>query len=430
VNQPNPQALPKKLFVETTTVCNLSCAMCVKHAGDAPIASAHMRPEIFEGLTSIFPQLDCLILNGIGEPLLHPRIEEFIRTARRSMPEGSWVGFQSNGLLIDQGRAESLVEAGLGRICLSVDALSPEMFRQVREGGEVASVQQALSALVAARSARPESDLRIGVQFVLRRDNLEELPAVIDWAAGLGADFATVSHLMPYGPGQQDLVAYELNTDAAVGLYERWKRKGLDRGLDIDDYPRVAWSSNKAEGRQMLDLVDEMKAEARALDIYLNPRAIFARDAALTRLVEDLFAEASALASRLGLELKLPSVLPRQDRHCPFVEDSGVFVAWDGAVYPCYNLWHSYRCHIGDWEKPVDALCFGSLEKQDLESIWQSQPYRDFRRNVRQYDHPYCPSCHLAPCDYIQEQFEQDCFLKSEPCGSCLWAMGLLQCLQ
>jgi hypothetical protein len=27
------------------------------------------------------------------------------------------------------------------------------------------------------------------------------------------------------------------------------------------------------------------------------------------------------------------------------------------------------------------------------------------------------------------EHFEQDCHIKNEPCGSCLWCTGLFQCL-
>ena len=54
-----------------------------------------------------------------------------------------------------------------------------------------------------------------------------------------------------------------------------------------------------------------------------------------------------------------------------------------------------------------------------------------FRRNVIGYDYPYCINCRLAPCDYVQtEAFEQDCHVKGEPCGSCLWCMGLYQCLR
>ena len=61
--------------------------------------------ETFEAVEPALSKAEVLILNGIGEPLLHPDLEAFIRRAKKLMPAGSWVGFQSNGLLLDEVRA-------------------------------------------------------------------------------------------------------------------------------------------------------------------------------------------------------------------------------------------------------------------------------------------------------------------------------------
>ena len=62
---------PSKLFVEVTTRCNLHCAMCVKGAPGQGIAEGDMSGATFARLTPTFSRLDALILNGVGEPLLH-----------------------------------------------------------------------------------------------------------------------------------------------------------------------------------------------------------------------------------------------------------------------------------------------------------------------------------------------------------------------
>ena len=116
---------PTKLFVETTTRCNLGCPMCVKQTTGCEMHEGDMSPETFAALAPAFPHLDALILNGIGEPLLNPHLETFIRTAKSLMPATGWVGFQSNGLLLTNLKAVALVDAGLDRICLSMDAVSP-----------------------------------------------------------------------------------------------------------------------------------------------------------------------------------------------------------------------------------------------------------------------------------------------------------------
>ncbi|HSQ15861.1 MAG TPA: radical SAM protein, partial [Candidatus Binatia bacterium] len=126
---PIPPALrehPGKLFVEVTTRCNMNCAMCVKQTDVGDEAEGDLSMPLFETLAPAFRGLEALILNGVGEPLLHPRLEEMIRAARARMPGEGWVGFQSNGLLLTGARAVSLASAGLDRVCFSIDGVSPE----------------------------------------------------------------------------------------------------------------------------------------------------------------------------------------------------------------------------------------------------------------------------------------------------------------
>src|SRR5689334_1531616 len=98
---------PAKLFVEVTTLCNLQCGMCVKQNGTGGIPEGTMSLETFERLAPAFPHLESLVLNGIGESLLHPQLETFIARARALLPESATVGFQSNGMLLTDERAAS-----------------------------------------------------------------------------------------------------------------------------------------------------------------------------------------------------------------------------------------------------------------------------------------------------------------------------------
>ncbi|MCX5828080.1 MAG: radical SAM protein, partial [Deltaproteobacteria bacterium] len=65
---------PTKLFVELTTRCNLQCPMCLKQRHDAEFLEGDISTDIFMTLLPALPTLEALVLNGIGEPLLHPRL--------------------------------------------------------------------------------------------------------------------------------------------------------------------------------------------------------------------------------------------------------------------------------------------------------------------------------------------------------------------
>ena len=137
---------PSRLYVEVATACNLKCPMCVKQS-EPGIPDDLMKEETFEKLEEVFPHLERLILNGIGEPLVHPGLEAFAARARRRLSGEAVMGFQTNGLLLSEERALSLLKAGIDVVSLSVDAADPALFRSMRRGGEAEDVNRAAVAL-------------------------------------------------------------------------------------------------------------------------------------------------------------------------------------------------------------------------------------------------------------------------------------------
>ncbi len=421
---------PSKLFVEVTTKCNLNCGMCVRQNSDGGIREGSMSAEIFDALAPAFPHLDALILNGIGESLLHPQLEAFIKSAKARMPGGAWVGFQTNGMLLSASRAESLVSAGLDRICLSMDAVSPESFRSIRNGGEMRGMESAFSALRRAR--RGGQGLRVGIEFVLMRDNVRELPEVLRWAGRRGVEFALVTQLMPYDKSLVHQAAYDTNTAEAIAVFSQWEEKAKREGVDIRRYFDVFMKFSKTpEEQKVLSFAEQMKNDANSRGIALHLERLIRRDEEWFEEMEEVFQDARQTAREEGVELTLPETAPRNSRRCEFVESDGAFVSWDGDVHPCYFLWHRYRCYVGGLEKHVKPWAFGNLRDKDIISIWNAPLYRSFRETVLRYHFPFCFDCNFALCDYAQgEDFEQDCYIQSVPCGSCLWCTGLFRCLQ
>ncbi|MEK6742979.1 MAG: radical SAM/SPASM family putative metalloenzyme maturase [Nitrospirota bacterium] len=423
---------PSKLFVEVTTRCNLQCGMCVKQNGMGGISEGNMSLDTFERLAPAFPHLDTLVLNGIGEPLLHPHLEDFISRARTLLPERASVGFQSNGMALTDERAASLIDAGLDRICLSLDSASDDVFRAIRSGGEMQSIVSAFASLNKARARSYGRDLTIGIEFVLMRSNIADLPDAVRWAARSGASFAIVTHLLPY---HKDLVAqavYDTNTTAAIAIYEQWKAKALQEGLDIrqflDTLTKVA---RTPEEERIVRLVEQMRNDAEAQGITLHLDHLLRRDEEWLAAAERILDEARRVAREEGVELTLPGMAPRNTRKCEFVEGNSAFVTWDGNVHPCYFLWHRYACFVGGVAKRVKPWVLGNLRDRDILAIWNDAASRSFRERVLRYKFPFCFDCGFALCDYVgEEEFEQDCYIEPVPCGACLWCTGLFHCLQ
>ena len=425
------RAHPSKLFAEVTTRCNLRCAMCVKYAPGQGLVEGDMTEATFERLSPAFPHLEALVLNGIGEPLLHRGLEGFIARAKAIMPPGAWVGFQTNGQLIGPRRAEALVTAGVDRIAISADAVSPEQLRSIHGGARLAPIEAAAARLHDSAAAQGRR-LSLGLEFVAMRDNLDQLPLLVRWAAVHRFEFIIVSHLLAYDPSMADHAAFSPASDRALAIYRAWRSRAEAEGIDLRRYleSRHRFAPPK-EDEGAIRLVQEMVADARAQGISLRITDLLQFDEARLEATQAVFAEAASLAADLGVELRLPSVVPTQVRRCEFVEDGSAFVSWDGDVHPCYFLWHRFDCYLGGLAKTVLPRSFGNVRDTELLDLWNGQPWRTFRGDVTQYDFPFCYDCNLAMCDYVQDgDFEQDCHLISVPCATCLWCTGPFQCLR
>ena len=422
---------PSRLFVETTTRCNLRCSMCVKQTSDNGIIEGDISPAVFAALEPALPHAEALILNGIGEPLLHPHLEDFIRTAKGLMPEESWVGFQTNGLLLDEARAVSLVEAGLDRICLSLDSVCADTFRKIREGGEISDLENALAALNSARR-RHNSKLQVGLEFVVMRDNVRELPAALRWAVSKGVNFAIVTHLLPYDSSHVDQLAYDPNSAEALEFFRQWQERAEREGIDLRVYFKVMWNYLRSpEEQRVVDFVKQIQADARARDIFFHMKNLLDRDDAKAEELEDIFRDARSIAAETGLDLKLPETTPKSDRNCDFIDKGSAFISWDGGVHTCYFLWHQFSCYFDGRKKYVSPRVFGNLGERGIKDIWNDPAFLSFRREALLREYPTCSNCNLVACENIyNENFEQDCFANKVPCGDCFWCMGLFRCLQ
>lgn len=420
---------PSRLFVEVTSRCNLRCPMCVKQSAGGHAPDGDMSRETFAALEPAFPRLDALILNGIGEPLMHPRLEEFIRAGKRAMPAGSWVGFQTNGHLLDKDRALALMDAGLDMIFLSVDAAAPERFETVRKGGVLGHVARALDALARAQKDVADAKLEVGAEFVIMRENMHELPAVVSWLGERGVTRLVVSHILPFAAAMADQPVFGINSPDAVRFYRQWAKMARQDRIDLGRYFEVLWKYDKSpEESRIVAFVKAMAAAASQADIPFHVGNLMAgEDLSQAR---EVFRQARAVAAAVGVRLNLPALTPLSDHVCLGVKRGGAFIAWDGKVSPCHFLWRDSHCHFYGRKKEVAHRVFGEIPRNTLAEVWNSPAYAAFRADVVRRRYPHCPGCNVYPCEDIDRaDFENDCYGETVPCGDCLWSMGLLQCL-
>jgi radical SAM protein with 4Fe4S-binding SPASM domain len=134
---------PLHVDIDPTNACNLKCTMCPRtHYLEQ--GNTRWAPEGKIGFMSF--DLYCRVidqaadggaysvkLNFLGEPLLHPRIVDFVQYASQ---KGLEVMINTNAVLLTEERSARLLEAGLDDIFFSVDSPYAEVYERIRVGAK------------------------------------------------------------------------------------------------------------------------------------------------------------------------------------------------------------------------------------------------------------------------------------------------------
>jgi len=160
-----------------TDRCNFRCFYCLPH-GEPPIAPKEkmLSYEEIEYVCDIFVSLgiEKIRLTG-GEPMLRRDIETIIRKLTRLKADGLQdLALTTNGYYLPD-RAQSLKEAGLDRVTISLDSLKRDVFKRMT-GVDV--LDKVLAGIAAAKSANLEP---IKINAVIVRGHNED--EVADFAA-------------------------------------------------------------------------------------------------------------------------------------------------------------------------------------------------------------------------------------------------------
>ncbi len=390
---------------------------------------------LFERLGEPLRHARAVVLNGMGEPLLHPDLPRMVRFVKQRQPEGGWCGLQTNGLPLDGGLARDLAEAGLDVACVSHDGEVDLGHGPGRPGGLGDPLERA-AALLRHASRETGRPMRIGVETVLMRGNVGALPALVERAASLGLDFLLASHLLPMDADSEAEALFLPVSAASLALFSRHQADAQAQGLDLGAVPRGAAMFPRSPADQaFLDVFLRMRDEAREQGVWLNVVRLAAVDQGERARLADIFGEARNRAKALGLELRLPPLTAPdrpQDRRCPFMERCAAFIDWRGRVSPCHFLWHGHQCRVLGDRKRVDARHFGDISATPLEELWRDPEFVLFRDTVRRAEYPACGDCGAALCSDVSGvsgPFERDCLGLEVPCGHCPWSVGQLACL-
>ncbi len=227
---------PIHIDIEVTNRCNLRCTFCDKlpllkpgQIGDMDLSL--YREIIDEGSEH---SLWGAKLSYRGESLMHPDIIEMVSYAKKKGILDLYLN--TNGMLLKDGMADRLIDAGLDRISISVDGTDPAEFEKMRKGARFDAIMRNIDRLMDLRQKKNAPNPKIRVQTVrLPSIDLEEYTRF--WSSRCD-EVATVDYKI-----SESRTADLIEPDFACP--QLWQRMTIEWNGDIipcnnDDYRRLS----------------------------------------------------------------------------------------------------------------------------------------------------------------------------------------------
>lgn len=187
--EPFPRSVPRRLVLELTNDCNLSCRMCGRQ--EAVFSKTYFKMEWLGLLEPIFPFIEEVTLMGWGEPTLHP---DFRRILQFIHERGPRIYLCTNGMNLGFLR-EDIFSNEVDIIAVSLDGSTAGQNSAIRRGADFERIVNGVVGIVAERKKRGITHPYINFITTLMADNLTDFPAIVELAGVLGIEEAKAVYL-------------------------------------------------------------------------------------------------------------------------------------------------------------------------------------------------------------------------------------------
>lgn len=419
---------PEALQIEVTNKCNFNCQMCIRHVWKAK--PLDMNLALYRKIAkSCFPQLKKLALYGFGEPFIHSKILEMLRTARKSLPEDGEIIVSTNGSLITP---KIVKEIGVDSISFSIDTVNQAKLSRIREGSNFRLIAENIESLAKNRD-KAKRDFKLGLETVIMIDNFSDIPDLVKFAAEKEIDYIVASHVVPYTKDILSKTVYITLSRPAIDILKPSLKYGwnLIRESTLELFGRAYGVKMDTASNQLIRSF-WVKAEKKGYWINLPLFLSSADKLEMLSRLEEVFHESEKAAHEYQIDLRLPDLYPdARERSCPYIENKTLVVRSDGKVSPCQEFLYAHPVYVNAHRKSTNEVIFGDVTKESVEEVWRRETYINFRKARKNMAGkvPWCGDCPYSTlgCFYTLTN-DVDCYANSPTCNECLYSVNLVQC--
>lgn len=319
--------MPTVLWIELTSRCPFDCVFCSRKLlrGNG----RHMDFALYQRLIGELQSPQVIRLNYSGESVHYPHLIEACELAAAT---GAAVELVTALAALPATKLAGLACSGLTRLTISLHTLDAEQFEAIYRFGNVGGMRDHIETLLAHAADAPRP-LQVDFAFVAMRRNLNQLLAVVAYAAQLGLQRVQVHPVIRRDP--------------------------------IDETFTEELDGERLRPEFLADLASTVAAASTAYPAIA---------------IEVSTPEIGACQSLDANPRYFPNELPHGARIHGCDQDpwQTVHVLADGRVVSC---------------EVRDQISLGSLLASSLAEIWHGSRYREFRAAYLQASDVHCRAC-------------------------------------
>jgi|15BtaG_2_1085339.scaffolds.fasta_scaffold02623_2 radical SAM protein with 4Fe4S-binding SPASM domain len=164
--------MPIQLDVELNSICNLKCPFCIQGVRD--MGNNYLGYDCYKKIINeaIIFGAKSLKLNYQNEPLIVKDLEKYIVYAKNKGILNVYMS--TNGILLSKKRSQTLIDSGITKIFISIDACSKEIFLKQRESNMYEKIVKNILGFIELRNSLNLQYPLIRVNFLKTQINKHE----------------------------------------------------------------------------------------------------------------------------------------------------------------------------------------------------------------------------------------------------------------
>jgi radical SAM protein with 4Fe4S-binding SPASM domain len=247
-----------------TYKCNLKCKHCYSEAGNIPTMelSTEEAIKIVDQLADF--GVTSLAFSG-GEPLMR---KDFFEIASHAVKAGLYVSLATNGTLLNKENTKKLKEIGLHYVEVSLDGANSKTHDFFR--GQNGAFNQTINGL----NNCLEENICICIAVTGTKNNLKEIPAMLEMAENMGIDRFTLFNFVPVGRGKNIVEAdpSPQEREQLLGFLNKKLSEGLKIAI-LSTTPQLARVALRAHSPTQEDIIIPL-AHMQATKISKRAKAL------------------------------------------------------------------------------------------------------------------------------------------------------------